>query len=420
MYNKTTLDNGIRVITEHIPHARTVSVGLWVDVGARDEHDLNSGCAHFLEHMFFKGTRSRSAVTIAKELDVLGGMANAFTSNEQTCFFTTILDDLLPRYMELQADLFLNSVFAEEEVLCERQVILLESSMVEDTPDDKIHELFASQLWGRHPLSNTVLGSKEVVMAMSTDKLVDHVEKYYQPGKIIIASAGNVDHNQFVDLCNDKFDGLSGGDLQHAGVRTMPAEQPAVRNIYTRPIEQVHLILGTYGLPINSEDRYKLAPLNTILGGNMSSRLFQEIREKRGLAYSVYSYLVPYADCGYAGVYMGIDLATINEAVPVVMGEINRMASELVTEEELANAKAFTTGGLFLANENTESRMTRIARNELCFDTYITFDEVVAGIERVTNDEILDLSARLFKDKVFSAAALGPLEKSDVDWGCLG
>ena len=419
MYKKTVLDNGVRVITERIPHTRTVSVGLWVDVGARDEHDLNNGCAHFLEHMFFKGTHSRSAQMIAMELDVLGGTANAFTSNEQTCFFATVMDDRLSRYMELLSDLFLNSVFAEDEVERERQVILQEISMVEDTPDERIHELFSAQLWGRHPLANTVLGSREVVGSMNTRKLVDYVERYYRPEKILIAAAGNLDHKHFVELCNEKFPGIRADEGAAGATRVMPAEQSPLRKVYTRPLEQVHMILGTYGLPVDSDDRYKLALLNTILGGNMSSRLFQEIREKRGLAYSVYSYLVPFADSGYMGVYMGVDRETVNEAVSLSTVEIEKIATEPVTEEELMNAKDYTKVTLFLANENTEARMIRIARNEFYFNRYISFDNVVAGIDIVTIDEIMDLSARLFRDKDFFAAALGPLENGDIDWKSL-
>ncbi|MEA2084557.1 MAG: pitrilysin family protein [Thermodesulfobacteriota bacterium] len=419
MYKKTVLDNGVRVVTERIPHTRTVSVGLWVDVGARDEHDLNNGSAHFLEHMFFKGTHSRSAQVIARELDVLGGTANAFTSNEHTCFYATIMDDRLSRYMELLSDFFLNSVFSEDEVERERQVILQEISMVEDTPDERIHELFSSHLWGRHPLANTVLGSREVVGSMNTSKLVDYIERYYSPKKILIASAGNLDHKHFVDLCNKKFPGIGDDEGVSGTTRAMPTEQPPLRKVYSRPLEQVHMILGTYGLPVNSDDRYKLALLNTILGGNMSSRLFQEIREKRGLAYSIYSYLVPFADCGYVGVYMGVAPETVNEVVSLVTGEIEKLVTGSVTKEELVNAKDYIKATLFLANENTEARMTRIARNELYFDTYIAFDDVVAGVDIVTIDEIQDLSGRLLRDKAFSAAALGPLEDDDIDWSSL-
>lgn len=417
MYQKSVLDNSVRVVTERIPHSRTVAVGIWADVGSRDEHDLNNGCAHFVEHMLFKGTNTRSARDIAMELDVLGGMSNAFTSRETTCLYSTVLDNHLERIVELFADLFQHSVFAQEEVERERQVILQEINMVEDTPDDQIHDHFSSLLWGRHPLGNTILGSREVVAAMDSQKLLDYASRYYVPEKILIAAAGNIEHDQFSALCGKRFSGLK-GKAGNNGSRAEPSMRPVARKLFTKPLEQVHMILGTYGLPVTSKDRYKLILLNILLGGNMSSRLFQEIREKRGLAYSIYSYIDSYVDSGYLGIYMGVDQESVNEALPLIGREVRRLKEDRVSEVEMANARDFAKSSLFLAAENMEARMTRLARNELCFDRYISFDEVAAAIDKITSKDLIDLADQIFSREL-SSAVLGPLEPKDIDWSLL-
>ncbi|OGQ96823.1 MAG: peptidase M16 [Deltaproteobacteria bacterium RIFOXYD12_FULL_57_12] len=418
MYNKTILENGLRIITERLPHSRLTSVGIWVDVGSRDEHDLNNGSAHFVEHMLFKGTRNRTAEQLARELDVLGGTANAFTARDTTCYYATVLDRHLPKLVELFADLFLNSRFDQEDIDKERQVILQEISMVEDTPDDQIHDLFAALLWGRHPLGNTVLGGREVVAAMDAKKLIDYVQKQYTPDRILIAAAGNVEHDAFVRLWQDAAS-LPAGSGDAPPARRPPQSLSPQRAIYSKPLEQVHVLLGTYGPPAASVDRFTFMLLNVLLGGNMSSRLFQELREKRGLAYSIYSYIVPFADCGYLSIYLGVDREVVNEALSLVVREVNRLVNEPVSAAELADAREFSKAGLYLAAENMESIMMRIARNEFVFGHYVTFEEVATAIDQVQPVDIGRLAGQIFANDL-TMTALGPLQADEVDWALLG
>ncbi|MEJ2690614.1 MAG: pitrilysin family protein [Deltaproteobacteria bacterium] len=414
MYNKTVLENGVRIISENIPHSRTVAVGIWVDAGSRDEHDLNNGCGHFVEHMLFKGTSSRSVQQIARELDVLGGLSNAFTSRENTCYYATVLDSHLPRVVDLLTDMFCNSLFDEEEVVRERQVILQEINMAEDMPDDQIHDHFCELLWGLHPLGKTVLGSREVVASVTRQKLQEHVQNYYSPERVVIAAAGNVGHEAFVDLCQQPFKKLttkSGWQL----ARKKPTVQKPVQKVFSKPLEQIHAVVGTYGLSNLDEKRFALILLNIIWGGNMSSRLFQEIREKRGLAYSVYSFADSFLDSGYLGVYLGVDRETVNEAFEVIGDQLGRLREDRVSEQELRDAKDYAKGGLYLSAENMEARMTRNARNEYCFGRYISIDEVVRALEKVTAGEIRDLADKLFSREL-SAAVLGPVKHKEINW----
>ena len=415
MFNKTTLSNGIRIVTESLQHSKVISVGVWIDVGSRDEHDLNSGSAHFVEHMLFKGTGSRSAQEIAREFDVLGGSANAFTSRENTCLHATVIDTKLPILVELFTDLLGNSLFADEEIDRERQVILQEINMVEDMPDDHIHDLFAGLLWGIHPLGKTILGSHEIVSAMDSKKLREYAQKYYTTDKIVIAAAGKVNHDDFVRLWQKAFDKF-GQKSDPVLERNEPVLLPCSRKIYPKPLEQAHILLGTYGLSVVDADRFGYLLLNVLLGGSMSSRLFQEIREKRGLAYSIYSYMASYSDCGYLAIYLGVDRESVNESLSLVAREIRTLQNAPVSEEELANTKDFITSGFYLSMENMEAIMTRIARNEIYFGRYIPLEEVVDSIDHVTAENILQLANKIFGRQELTFTGLGPLEKAGIDW----
>ena len=414
MFNKTELPNGIRIITESLPHSKVVSVGVWIDAGSRDEHDLNSGSAHFVEHMLFKGTGKRSAQEIAREFDVLGGSANAFTTRENICLHATVMDSNLPILVEMFTDLLTNSLFADDEIARERQVILQEIHMVEDMPDDHIHDLFAALLWGTHPLGKTILGSHEIVAAMNSGKLQEYVQKYFTTDKIVIAAAGNVAHDNFVSLWQNTFDGFK-RNSDPSLIRNPPALLPSCQKIYSKSLEQVHILLGTYGLSITDENRFAYLLLNVLLGGNMSSHLFQEIREKRGLAYSVYSYIAPYSDSGYIAIYLGVDRTSVNESLALISQEISLIQNTPVPENELANAKDFVKSGLFLSMENMEAIMTRIARNEIYFGKYITMEEVIDSIERIKGEDILELSSKIFGGQKLTVAGLGPLEQGELD-----
>jgi len=367
--------------------------------------------------MLFKGTAERSPQQIARELDVLGGLSNAFTSRENTCYYATVLDTHLPRIADLLTDMFCHSLFEEEEVFRERQVILQEISMAEDMPDDQIHDLFCAQLWGHHPLGKTVLGSREVVGTMDSQKLLEHVQNYYTPERVLIAAAGNVEHEAFVSLWEKAF-----AELRQKGKRQISRMKPSVlkasRKVYVKPLEQVHTVLGTYGLSNLDEERFAMILLNIIWGGNMSSRLFQEIREQRGLAYSVYSFVDSYFDSGYLGVYLGVDRETVNEAFAVIRQQVDILKEDPVREEELRDAKDYAKGGLFLSAENMEARMTRNARNEFCFGRHIPVEEVVSSIEAVSTEDIRRLARKLFSGD-FSVAVLGPLKQSEINWDLL-
>jgi predicted Zn-dependent peptidase len=412
-YQKTVLDNGVRIITEKIP-SRTVSAGIWVDVGARDEQPDNNGSAHFVEHMLFKGTASRTAQEIAQELDTLGGMSNAFTSGETTSYYATVLDDQMERLVGLMGDIFQNSLFEAEEVVREREVILQEISMVEDTPDDRIHELFTGSLWGEHPLGYTVLGQREVVAAMDAVSLREYMRSEYTSERLVIAASGNVEHEQFCRLWEKQLGGVA--QISRGEARRQPPTALApVRKLHKKNLEQAHVVLGTYGLPLMAPERYALYLLHVLLGGNMSSRLFQEVREKEGLAYSIYSYLSSFTDSGYLGVYLGVDPGVVNKAMALVAKEIKGLRQRSVSETLLARAKDYAKAGIFLSAENMESRMTRIARNELTFGRYIPFEEVAAGFDRVRREDIGELAALLFSRPLF-ATVLGPLKAKDIDW----
>ena len=417
LHRKTVLDNGTRLITERVP-SRLASVGIWVEVGSRDENPANSGSAHFLEHMFFKGTRRRDAQQIAREFDILGGMSNAFTSVEHTCYYATVLDDRLAGAVDLLADIFCNSLLSQEEIELERQVILQEIAMVEDTPDDRVHELFGAHFWGEHPLGNTVLGRAEVVAAMDRDSLQRYLAESYLPSRLVIAAAGNVDHDEFVALSRPWLEKLEPVEPLAGGGRRPPAKTANGGTIVAvRPLEQEHLVLGCAGLPAAAPERYQLLLLNTILGGNMSSRLFQEVREKRGLAYSIFSYLTSHADSGYVGIYMGVEPDSLDEALSLVHGELRRIRREEPGTEELAAGVDYLRAGMYLAAENMEARMNRLARNELTFGRDVAIEEVVAGIEAVTPEDLQCLAKRLFEGEQLSIAAIGPVEEEMIAQG---
>ena len=323
------------------------------------------------------------------------------------------MDSNLPVLVDLFTDLLANSVFAEEEIGRERQVILQEINMVEDVPDDHIHDLFAALLWGKHPLGRTILGSHEIVAAMNSAKLLQYKQKYYTTDKIVIAAAGNVVHDDFVSLWQGALDTFKPSGRPSLA-RTAPVLLPADRGIYVKPLEQAHILLGTYGLSVIDEDRFGFLLLNVLLGGNMSSRLFQEIREKRGLAYSIYSYIASYSDCGYLAIYLGVDRESVNESLELIHQEISKIQKTPVSITELANARDFVKSGLFLSLENMETVMTRIARNELHFGRYIPLEEVLSAIERVGQGEIQQLSSRIFGRQELTVAGLGPLEKTGI------
>jgi predicted Zn-dependent peptidase len=405
--DKTVLKNGIRILTRKMPHTRSVSMGVWVNVGARDENPAESGLSHFIEHMIFKGTRQRSAFQIAKEFDSIGGHTNAFTTMENTCYHAKVMDTHTGTMVDILSDIFLNSVFDPGEIEKERPVILQEIRMIDESPDEYVHLLSGKNFWGENPLGRSILGSPENIIRFDADLIKTYFHRLYQPERIIISTAGNVEHTDIVDRVGPLFESIKPGN----GIteRITPQSRSIV-DLNHRDLEQVHICLGAPGLSITDPRRYAYSLLNTILGGNMSSRLFQEIREKRGLAYTVYAFITSHVDTGMLGIYLAVDPTRAIEATDLVLNEIHKLSAEPVTASELGGAVEYTKGSLLLASESNDNQMVRSAQNEIHFNRIIRLPEVIKKIESVTASEILALSKSLFKNDRMSLTLLGPVK----------
>ena len=409
--NKTTLDNGIRILTKKMPHARSVSMGVWVNVGARDESSSENGLSHMIEHMIFKGTRKRTAFQIAKEFDAIGGQTNAFTSFEYTCYHARVLDAHLETMVDILSDIFLNSVFDEKEVEKERPVIFQEINMVEDNPEEYVHILSGNTYWGDNPLGRSILGTRENVIRFNASLIKDFFHRFYQPEHIVISAAGNISHQRFVDLVYPAFESSRPG---YELPKRMTPQCHSQMRVHYRDLEQVHICLGTQGISITSPQRYAFSLLNTILGGNMSSRLFQKIREHRGLAYSVYSYISSYVDTGIFGAYVAVQPDKALEAVRVIINEMKALKKHRVDQTELKDAKDYTIGNLLLASESVDSQMVRLAQNEINFGHDITLETVVDRIKAVSEEDILAIAASLFKSERLGLTTLGALKDENA------
>ncbi len=404
--NKTVLNNGIRIVTKKMPHVHSISMGVWVNVGARDESSSESGLSHFIEHMIFKGTEKRTAFQIAKEFDAIGGQTNAFTSAENTCYHAKVMDTHLETMVDILSDIFLNSMFDEKEVENERAVILQEIAMVEDSPDEYIHVLYGSNFWGDNSLGQLVLGTRKNVAGFNGHTIKGFFHKFYQPERIVISIAGNLEHNRLIDLIGPAFESIHPGNSFPE--RITPQGSSRV-NLHHRELEQVHICLGTKGISITDPRRYAYSMMNTILGGNMSSRLFQEIREQRGLAYSVYSFISSYVDTGMFGAYAGVNPNNACKSTELILKEISRLKQMRVDPNELKDAKEHTKGNIMLASESNDNQMVRLAQNEIHFGRYIPLEKIVNNIESVTQDDILHLAESLFQKGRFALTILGPV-----------
>jgi predicted Zn-dependent peptidase len=410
MVQKTVLPNGLRIITENLPHLVSVSLGIWVDNGSRDESLELNGISHFIEHMIFKGTRNRSAQQIAKELDAIGGLSNAFTSKEHTCFHAKVLGHHLPQVTEILLDIFLQSVFEPEEVERERMVVLQEISMVEDTPDELAHVLFGETVHAGNPLGRNILGSPGTVRTFTQGKLQRYLQQAYGPEKVVVAAAGQLDHEDFVKLLAPEL-----SKLPPAG-KSPDRQKPFVTSkfrVFSRDLEQVHLVLGTWAPAAADEQRYAATLLNVLIGGNMSSRLFQEVREKRGLAYAIYSYLSSFQDTGIWGIYTAVAKETLPETLEVIGRELMKIKKGEATPGELAMAKEFVRGGIWLGAENNDNRMTRLAKNEFIFGRHLTFEEIMEGLDAVTLEDLVRLAEETIRGDLFSLVALGPVTEGE-------
>ena len=402
----------MRVVTEQISHLHSVSMGIWLNVGSRDEEENESGLTHFIEHMLFKGTQKRSALEIAKQLDAVGGMSNAFTSKENTCFHAKVLDTHLPLVVEILSDIFLQSVFDQVEVEREREVILQEINMVEDTPDEYVHILFNKNFWDGNSLGRPIFGNVQTVKSFTREMILEYLNRGYHPDRIVLTAAGNVNHQEFLELVGPAFSNIERHG--HNFDRTPPRPNSRV-DLYPRDIEQIHLCLGTRGTSLHEKERYCCSILNVILGGSMSSRLFQEVRERRGLAYSIYSFLSSQTDTGMMGIYGAVRPDNIKETLELIRQELIRFKREPISDTELRAAKEHIKGGIYLAAENTDNRMSRLAKNEMIFNRFVTYEEIEADLERVTVEDIQALAQQIFQPEVMSLVLLGQVNGLDVD-----
>jgi len=410
MFKKEYLSNGIPVVMEPLKNMRSVAIGIWVKVGSRNEALDENGISHFLEHMFFKGTHKRTAKDIAIEIDSLGGELNAFTSKENTAFYVKILDEYIEKGVELLSDIFLHSTFPEEDIEKEKRIIKEEIKMVEDTPDDYVHDLFNQTIWGDTGLGQSVLGRRETVKSFIRDDLITHIKKYYGIKDVIIACAGNFEPESLLDILNKNLGSLRRGSEPVKD--THPLFNSRVE-VFHKELSEAHVCMGVEGIPQASEKRYSLSVLNTILGAGVSSRLFQEIREKRGLTYSIYSFVSSYFDTGIWGIYAGVGRKRVRELVELILEEANNLKDTL-TEVELERAKNHLKGNIVLGLESTGSRMNNIARQEIYYGRYYSPKEVMKEIDSIKLSQIQDLAEGMLKREGFSITVYGSVYERDL------
>ncbi len=390
---ETRLDNGIRVVTERMPEARSVTLGVWVAVGGRDEPDALAGASHFLEHLLFKGTPTRTARQIAEAIDAVGGEMNAFTSREHTAYYTRLPAHRVELGLDILGDVLSDPAFRSHEVEAERQVILEEILMNLDMPEDHVHTLLAEAMFPGHPLGREVLGTRESVEAVTRDQIAEFFSHWYRPGNLVVVAAGNLSHEQIVDGLDRTLGRREGGERP---VREAPQVDPNARVHLGDHTEQVHVAVGWRGVNHYDDERYALMVANQVLGGGMSSRLFQEVREERGLAYSVYSWASTYDDSGSAGIYAGTAPARAGELLEVVDDEVAKVVASGVTENELGVAKGFIEGSLVLGLEDSASRMARLGRSLMARNEIVTVDDQLARIRAVTGDDVAAVAARVY------------------------
>jgi len=407
---RSRLASGLRVVTEALPGTRSVTIGAWVGSGARDEADEISGASHFLEHLLFKGTATRTARDIAEAVESVGGEMNAFTTHEQTVFYVRLPDTQLQRAIDILADVVWNPAFRPDDIESERQVILEEIGMRDDTPDDLVHDLFARAHFPEHPLGREVLGSPDTITAMSRDGIAGYHAAHYEPANIVVAAAGNLDHDRVLEL----FEARSPGAMPQRPARSRPgAGEPQRVAVVHRPTEQAHLVLGLRSIPVLDPDRDALTVVNQALGGGMASRLFQEVREQRGLAYSVYSYRAAFDDAGYLAIYAGTAPDRVHETLDVIETELARLVRDGLPEPELEAAKGHLTGSLAMSLETTASRMRRLGRSELVEGEIPTLDDLIARVGAVSADDTRRVIDRVFADARRTLAVVGPHDERD-------
>jgi predicted Zn-dependent peptidase len=408
----TTLSNGVRVITEAMPHVRSVSVGIWIGSGSRRERGEQNGISHFIEHMLFKGTTRRSAEDIARSVDSIGGNLDAFTAKELVCFNTKVLDSHLSLAFDVLADLVLHPSFREEDIEKEKGVILEEIKMEADSPDYLVHEIFSSNFWKDHPLGKPILGTPQTVKKFNQDTIRSFYDDVYAPANLIVTAAGNLTHERLVALADEHLAALTPRGPAPADDAPATHARIALRN--KKSLEQVHLCLGVPSYPLPHEERFACYVLNTLLGGGMSSRLFQNIRERQGLAYAVFSELNPYRDTGCLSIYAGTSVESAAKVVQSIMNEFRDLKDHPVADEELRRAKDHLKGSLMLSLESTSSRMSNLARQEMYFGHFFTLDELVESIETVTTADVQRIAMTFFDPRQIALTVLGNLENLKI------
>jgi predicted Zn-dependent peptidase len=406
---KTTLPNGLKIVTERIESVKSISAGIWVKTGSRNESNELAGITHFLEHMLFKGTENRTAYDIAQSMESVGGYLNAFTSTEYTCYFARCLDTKLDKAMDVLSDMVRNSQFPVEELEKEKKVVLEEMKMYKDSPDDYVFELFSSQVFNDHPIGRPIIGYENTVSAYTRQNLFDYMTERYRPDNLLIAVAGHVEHDEVLKLVNEL---LPLEKMEPTENREQPlTPYQTSRQEVSKVIEQTHMILGRRALNYDHPDKYLLLLANTVLGGGMSSRLHQNIREKYGYCYSIGPFNQSYTDSGLFGVYIGTDIDYVTHVRELISKEFERLQNEIIESKELDEAKAQLKGKLLLSQENTSNRMTRLAKSELYFNRFVTLDELVENIDAVTSEELLTFSQDFFDVDMYSETLLVPDKK---------
>jgi predicted Zn-dependent peptidase len=408
----TSLANGVRVITEAMPHVRSVSVGVWIGSGSRRESTEQNGLSHFIEHMLFKGTTTRSAEDIARSVDSIGGNLDAFTAKELVCFNTKVLDQHLSQAFDVLADLVLHPMFREEDIEKEKGVILEEIKMEEDSPDYLVHEIFSSNFWKDHPLGKPILGTPQSVKRFDRDMIHSYYEAVYAPANLLVTAAGNLTHERLVALVREHFEALPQG--RPVAPDTIPATHARIALRNKKALEQVHLCLGVPSYPLPHEERFACYVLNTLLGGGMSSRLFQNIRERQGLAYAVFSELSPYRDTGCLSIYAGTSIESARKVVESITNEFRQLKQQRVTDEELRRAKDHLKGSLMLSLESTASRMSNLARQEMYFGHFFSLDALLESIEGVTAEDVQRIAQTFFDTRQIALTILGNLENFKI------
>lgn len=408
----TTLPNGVRIVTESVDYVQSASVGLWVGIGSRDETDEIRGISHFIEHMLFKGTPRRTARMLADEIESRGGHLNAFTGKETTCYETRVLAEDVPLALDILTDMFRNSLFDPEEMEREKRVVIEEIKMYEDTPEELVHDIFEQTLFPEHPLGQPIIGSETTVSGLSRTNITDYIGRQYRPDRIVVAAAGNLDHDQVVRVAEQALGDLAGTAPQRTDER--PQASGNSKQVHKRDVEQIHFVLGTEGFSKSDRRRYSLSILNNVLGGNMSSRLFQEIREKRGLAYAIGTYGRSYQDGGYFCAYGGTSPETYEQVLDLTRKEFDNVRKNGLTDEELAKAKTQVRGAIVLGLESMNARMNRYGESLLAYGRVIPISEVLSEYEAVTHESIAEVADQVLNDARLTLTCIGDFESSQA------